>query len=295
MSYSFFIITIVVSSLMPSGQSSCVSGSIRLRGSSSAAQGRVEVCSNNAWGTVCDDFFGSLDAQVVCNQLGFSSKGAQVIRGYARIFSSQSILLDDVQCNGTEDSIFDCNAKPIGQHDCNHREDVSVRCTAAGQGDIRLRGRQTAMSGRVEIFNGYAWGTVCDDYWSAGDASVACKQLGFAGPARALKLGNGYTRLPNSSSSPIVLDNLRCTGSETGLINCQHNGKGVHNCRHNEDAGVRCGLSVQSVQSGANMEAQFKQLEGEAKEAAAAKELERDGLDQDIIGQFMLKLLLDQE
>ena len=53
---------------------------------------------------------------------------------------------------------------------------------------------------------------------------------------------------------------------------------------------------MQSVQSDANMEAQYKQLEGEAKEAAAAKELERDGLDQDITGQlFMLKLLLDQE
>ena len=52
----------------------CVSGSIRLSGGSST-QGRVEVCNNNAWGTVCDDFFGSLDAQVVCSQLGFSSRG----------------------------------------------------------------------------------------------------------------------------------------------------------------------------------------------------------------------------
>ena len=109
--------------------------------------------------------------------------GAQVIPGiyYAASYSSQSILLDDVQCNGTEDSIFDCNARPIGQHNCNHREDVGVRCSRAGRGDIRLRGRQTASMGRVEVFNGYAWGTVCDDFWSTSDASVACRQLGFTG------------------------------------------------------------------------------------------------------------------
>ena len=55
----------------------CMNGDIRLNGRSNRAtfEGRVEVCWNETWGTVCDNLWSLFDAQVACRQLGFSGLG----------------------------------------------------------------------------------------------------------------------------------------------------------------------------------------------------------------------------
>ena len=51
---------------------------------------------------------------------------------------------------------------------------------AVGEGSIRLVGiGSTALEGRLEIFHGGDWGTICDDYFGTVDARVVCRQLGF--------------------------------------------------------------------------------------------------------------------
>ena len=53
----------------------CTDGSVRLVGGANDTLGLVEVCINNGWGGVCSSQFGTNDAEVVCQQLGFSAPG----------------------------------------------------------------------------------------------------------------------------------------------------------------------------------------------------------------------------
>lgn len=53
----------------------CEEGSIRLADGVIDQEGRVEVCVNGVWGTVCDDGWDKTDAHIACSKLGYSDLG----------------------------------------------------------------------------------------------------------------------------------------------------------------------------------------------------------------------------
>ena len=100
---------------------------------------------------------------------------------------------------------------------------------------LRLRGHFSESGiGRVEVLHNGTWGTICGDEWYKEDARVACRQLGFP-DFTAIQGGN----VPPGSEQ-IWLDEVNCTGNESNITSCSHNGWGTHNCLHVEDAGVEC-------------------------------------------------------
>ena len=96
--------------------------------STSTHEGRVEILRGQEWGTVCDDGWDDADALVVCRDLGLPTGNAQALSFAEFGHGEGSILLDDVNCTGSEDRLSQCTHGGIGNHNCRHEEDAGVRC-----------------------------------------------------------------------------------------------------------------------------------------------------------------------
>lgn len=52
-----------------------------------SSEGRLEVCINSAWGTICDAAYGTRDAQVACKQLGYDDEGnVHILKDSSHVF-----------------------------------------------------------------------------------------------------------------------------------------------------------------------------------------------------------------
>ncbi|XP_067101616.1 LOW QUALITY PROTEIN: neurotrypsin [Osmerus mordax] len=213
----------------------CHQGAARLVGGASGS-GRVEVYLNGQWGSVCGSHWTERDASVVCRQLGLGEIGTSV---QPSTFGSGSGLFhyERLGCRGDETSLSQCRGRTFVTGDCSHGNEAGLVCAPPeGSGPpLRLVGGDEDFEGRVEVFHGGRWGSVCDDQWDDRDAEVVCRQLGFSGVAKAWSWAHF-----GQGSGPILLDAVQCTGNELSLEQCVHGDWEQHNCDHMEDAGVSC-------------------------------------------------------
>lgn len=111
----------------------------RIVGGNSPNQGRLEVSRDGVWGTVCDNSWSTYDARVACKELGYPD-GISYLRSYHGP-GTGPIHMDDLNCRGTEKSIFECpnNGWNVSSPFCNdHSKDAGVFCFLWGKNKSRL-------------------------------------------------------------------------------------------------------------------------------------------------------------
>ncbi|KAM3622895.1 uncharacterized protein V6R79_004376 [Siganus canaliculatus] len=216
-------------------------GEIRLLNGNNSCSGRVEIFHQGQWGTVCDDGWSLVDAQVVCRQLGCGRvQSAPTLARYGQ--GTGPIWLDDVACTGDELKLSECSHRGFGNHNCAHSEDAGIICEA--DSPVRLVNGVHRCTGRLEIYHDRQWGTVCDDLWDMRDAEVVCRQLD-CGSALSAPTDSSF----GIGSGPIWMNNVHCNGDEPSITDCSYLGFGINNCNHYEDASVICDVRRPSLQT----------------------------------------------
>uniref|UniRef100_A0A8C6SN85 Lysyl oxidase homolog n=1 Tax=Neogobius melanostomus TaxID=47308 RepID=A0A8C6SN85_9GOBI len=202
-------------------------------------EGRVELFHKGEWGTICDDDFSIKNANVLCRQLGFVeatgwTHSAKYGKGQGKIW------LDNVNCNGGEKSVENCQSRGWGNSDCTHDEDAGVVCKderipgfvdSNAQVDetkieaVRLRPvvstakrKRPVTEGVVEVRYKDGWAQVCDVGWTVKNTRVVCGMLGFPHERKVNK--NFYKLYLERQKSFYYVHSVACTGTEVHLAAC---------------------------------------------------------------------------
>ncbi|MBZ3876574.1 Galectin-3-binding protein [Sciurus carolinensis] len=103
-------------------------GDMRLVNGAAANEGRVEIFYEGQWGTVCDNLWDLTDASVVCRALGFEN-ATEALGGAAFGPGTGPVMLDEVECTGSEPSLADCKSLGWLKSNCRHKKDAGVVCS----------------------------------------------------------------------------------------------------------------------------------------------------------------------
>lgn len=109
-------------------ESECDHLNLTLTHGHNSSSGMLEVSRGGIQGAICDDHFTAEEIAVACRQLGIPGRGAIAPRGLFKAPAGLVMWVQDIQCKGTEDSLFKCDIKDWGESSCEIEEAVQLVC-----------------------------------------------------------------------------------------------------------------------------------------------------------------------
>ncbi|NXR59207.1 C163A protein, partial [Rhadina sibilatrix] len=214
----------------------------RLGNGSSRCSGRVEVAVRGTWGSVCATEWDLPDAQVLCRHLG-CGPALSVPPGGSFGSGERPPRPDAFGCSGSERHPGQCPVAVLGQPRCAPGNAAAVNCSdvyryrlehdngfmttapagtphgaalvCSGSRRVRLAGSSGRCAGRVEVYSGGTWSSVCQEGWDLQDAAVVCRELGCG---RALEAPSSARF--GGGAGPLWPYIPACSGSEESLWEC---------------------------------------------------------------------------
>ncbi|XP_053388146.1 deleted in malignant brain tumors 1 protein-like [Mercenaria mercenaria] len=197
-------------------------------------RGRLEILTNNTWGSVCYDFWNASTALKACETLGFKylssdASSFKISRGLTPMHFKSII------CDASDLNIGLCKANfNISECEQRHAEAVGVDCSAG----ITVTLSQT-YSGQVNIHkatNASVNWSVCHNTVDTNVAKTICAMVGYNNTAPVISAV--------SSSNPVLFTNISCNGWESHLLQCttQRNGPSC-----SQKAAVKCFDCIQTL------------------------------------------------
>ncbi|KAM9350289.1 scavenger receptor cysteine-rich type 1 protein M130 [Symphorus nematophorus] len=176
-----------------------------------ACYGRVHMTVNGKRHPVCGSTWEDKDAQVVCKELNcgevvlFSKQGQ----------TSQSGIMDNVKCSGTESSLWHCSAKrDKTPFPCSEAKYPHIVCSDSMK--VKLVDSPGECAGRVEIQYEGEWRRVNEQGWTDKNSNTVCKQLSCGGK--------------KSSSEKYSQGSA---GFLSKVVNCKSDGSDISKCIEN--------------------------------------------------------------
>ena len=117
----------------------CNELSLRLVGGDSLNVGRLEICIDGTWKTICRKLLSvSTDAaQVACRELGFSSTNTEYLYDDTPVGANpQPIWSKFPECTGRESVFSSCNFMSYESavyRSCDHSHDLGIKCQPTGK------------------------------------------------------------------------------------------------------------------------------------------------------------------